>query len=112
VIASFLNPIVDHNVKLYLNSDKRTLAKELRANVNSAIDNKEVLLSLRYVSVDVLNVRASASIKSEAIGYLHFSSTVLIIEKRKNWTLIEWHNPETGAQITGWVFSRYLAKFM
>jgi len=30
VIASFLNPIVDHNVKLYLNSDKRTLAKELR----------------------------------------------------------------------------------
>ncbi|MGO1282378.1 MAG: SH3 domain-containing protein [Psychrobacter sp.] len=111
VIASFLNPIVDHNVKSYLNSDKRALEKELKANANSVIDDRQLLLSLRYVSVDILNVRTSASTKSKPIGCLYFSSTVLIIEKRKNWTLIEWHDPETGAEITGWVFSRYLAKF-
>ena len=111
VIASFLNPIVDHNVKSYLNSDKRAMEKELKTNANSVIDDKDLLLSLKYVSVDVLNVRASASVKSKPIGYLYFSSTVLVIEKRKNWTLIEWREPETGAEITGWVFSRYLAKF-
>lgn len=111
VMASFINPVVDHHVKSYLNSDKRALTKELKANVNATIDNKDVLSSLRYVSADVLNVRVSAAVKSETIGYLRFSSTVLVIEKRKNWTLIEWHAPETDAQITGWVFSRYLAKF-
>ena len=111
VIASFINPVVDHHVKSYLNADKRALAKELKANVNATVDNKGVLNSLRYVSDDVLNVRTSAAVKSETIGYLRFSSTVLVIEKRKNWTLIEWHDPETDAQIIGWVFSRYLAKF-
>ncbi|AWY00455.1 hypothetical protein A8139_10920 [Marinomonas primoryensis] len=111
VIASFINPIVDHHVKSYLNSDKRMLAKELKANVNSVIDNNDVLSSLRYISADTLNVRASGSVKSETIGYLRFSSTVFVIEKQKSWTLIEWNDPETDAQITGWVFSRYLAKF-
>jgi hypothetical protein len=111
VFAAFVNPIVDHYVKSYLNSDKRVLAKELKANVNSVIDNKDILSSLRYVSADTLNVRASGSVKSETIGYLRFSSTVLVIEKQKSWTLIEWNDPETDAQITGWVFSRYLAKF-
>ncbi|MCG7645068.1 SH3 domain-containing protein [Alteromonas sp. Cnat3-28] len=111
VIASFINPVVDHHVKSYLNSDKRALTKELKATVNATVDNKDVLKSLRYVSADVLNVRASATVKSETIGYLRFSSTVLVIEKRKNWTLVEWHDPETEAQITGWVFTRYLERF-
>jgi len=111
VIASFINPIVDHHVKSYLKSDKRVLAKELKANVNSVIDNKDILSSLRYVSADILNVRASGTVKSETIGYLRFSSAVLVIEKQKSWTLIEWSDPETDAQITGWVFSRYLARF-
>ena len=111
VIASFINLIVDHNFKPYLNADKRSLAKELKTSVNSAIDNKDILSSLRYVSADTLSVRASASVKSKAIGYLRFSSAVLIIEKQKSWTLIEWNDPDTDAQITGWVFSRYLTKF-
>jgi uncharacterized coiled-coil DUF342 family protein len=111
VIASFLNPIVDHYVQPYLNSDKRVLAKELKARVNSAVDNKELLNTFRFVSADILNVRSSPSVKSEIIGNLRFSSSVMVIEKRKNWTLIEWNNPETDAEITGWVFSRYLVKF-
>jgi hypothetical protein len=111
LIASFFNPIVDHHVKSYLNSDKRVLTKELKATVNSAIDDKEILSSLRYVSADTLNVRASASANAKSIAYLSFASTVLILEKQKSWTLIEWKDPETDVQITGWVFSRYLAKF-
>ena len=111
VIASFINPIVDHHIKPYLGSNKRTLEKELKTTVNSAIDNKDTINTFRYVSADTLNVRTSASVKSETIGYLRFSYTVLVIEKQKSWTLIEWSNPETDIQITGWVFSRYLAKF-
>jgi len=111
IIASFITPIVDYHVKAYIGSNKRALEKELKSTVNSAIDDKYIVSTFRYVSADTLNVRISASVKSEIIGYLHFSSTVLIIEKQKSWTLIEWNNPESEAKITGWVFSRYLAKF-
>ena len=109
--ASVINPVVDHNIKPYLNSDKRSIVKELKSTVNSTIDNKMLLSSLRYVSANTLNVRSSASNKSEIIGYLYFSSAILVIEKRKSWTLVEWNDPDTDAQLTGWVFSRYLKKF-
>lgn len=111
IIASFINPVVDHHVKSYLNNNKRVLAKELRASVNSTVQDKDILKSFKYVSADVLNVRASDTIRSETIGYLCFSSVVIVIEKRKNWTLVEWNDSETNVQITGWVFSRHLAKF-
>jgi uncharacterized protein YukE len=111
IFSSIINPIVDHKIKTYLNSDKRAIVKELKSTVNSAIDNKNSLSSLRYVSADILNVRSSASRKAEIIGYLYFSSAILVIEKKKNWTLVEWSEPDTGVKVTGWVFSRYLKKF-
>jgi len=111
ICASVINPIVEHKIKPYLNSDKRTIVKELKSTVNSAIDNKSALSSLRYISADILNVRSSASRKSGIIGYLYFSSAILVIEKKKNWTLVEWSDPDTGVKVTGWVFSRYLKKF-
>jgi hypothetical protein len=111
ICASVINPVVDHNIKPYLNGAKRSIVKELKSTVNSTIDNKNVLSSLRYVSANILNVRSSASSKSEIIGYLYFSSAILVIEKKKNWTLVEWNDPDTDAKITGWVFSRYLKKF-
>ena len=111
IIGSLINPLVEHHVKTYLNSDKRALIKELKLSVSSTINNKEILSAFRYVSADTLNVRSSASVKSEIIGYLRFSSTVLVVKKEKNWTLIEWNDPDTDIQITGWVFTRYLARF-
>ncbi|OUR86651.1 hypothetical protein A9Q81_28140, partial [Gammaproteobacteria bacterium 42_54_T18] len=111
ICASVINPIVDNKIKPYLKGDKRTIVKELKSTVNSTIDNKNVLSSLRYVSASILNVRSSASSKSEVIGYLYFSSSILIIEKQKNWTLVEWNDPDTDVKVTGWVFSRYLKKF-
>ena len=111
IIASFINPIVDHHVKSHIKSDKRSLVKELKASVNKELNNQAILSSLRYVSASTLNVRYSASINSDLIGYLRFSSAVLILEKQKNWTLIEWSDPENDAKITGWVFTRYLKRF-
>jgi hypothetical protein len=111
ICASVINPIAEDKIKPYLNSEKRTIIKELKSTVNSAIDNKSALSSLRYISADILNVRSSASQKSEVIGYLYFSSAILVIEKKKNWTLVEWSDPDTSVKVTGWVFSRYLKKF-
>lgn len=111
IIASFINPVVDYHVKSYLNADKRALSKQLKTNAKLSVSHESILGAYRYVSADTLNVRSSASQKSKLIGHLHFGCTVIVIERQKSWTLIEWNAPDTDAQITGWVFSRYLAKF-
>jgi hypothetical protein len=111
IFVSFINPVIDYHVESYLNADKRTLSKQLKKSVKSSITDENILGEFRYVSADILNVRYSASKKSESIGYLRFGYTVIVIERQKSWTLIEWNDRDTDAQVTGWVFSRYLAKF-
>lgn len=110
IIVSFLNPIVDYHVKSYLGEDKRSLSKKIESNAVASIDSN-VLSDFRYVSADVLNVRYSASTKAQTIGYLHFGYAVIVIDRQKSWTLVEWNDPDSEIRITGWVFSRYLAKF-
>ncbi|MCL1164444.1 SH3 domain-containing protein [Shewanella chilikensis] len=111
IVVSFINPVVDHHVKSYLNADKRVLSKQIKQSVRSSITDESILGEFRYISADILNVRYSATQKSETIGYLRFGYAVVVIEKQRNWTLIEWNDPDSDVQITGWVFSRYLAKF-
>lgn len=110
VIISFLNPVVDYHVKSYLNEDKRSLSKKIESKVAASVDDS-VLTNFRYVSADVLNVRYSASRKAETVGYLHFGYAVIVIDRQKSWTLVEWNDTDSGIRIKGWVFSRYLAKF-
>ncbi|PVZ71546.1 SH3 domain-containing protein [Pelagibaculum spongiae] len=105
ILAALITPVVNNKINSYIKTEKIVITKELKMTVNSEVENKQLLSSFRYVSADILNVRSSASTKSEVIGYLHFSYTVMIIEKQKNWSLIEWRNLETGARITGWVFT-------
>jgi hypothetical protein len=111
VILSFVNPVADQFVRSNLQQTKKEVVKEIKANVKSTVENIELLKAMKLVSADVLNVRADASNQSDLIGQLQFSSVVLVIEKRKNWSLIQWSNPDTGVSIKGWVFSRYLKSF-
>ncbi|MDR7121600.1 SH3 domain-containing protein [Rheinheimera soli] len=111
VIVSVINPFVDHHVKSYLNEDKRALSKKIESTLGSSVGDRAVLKDFRYVSADVLNVRYSSSQKSETIGYLYFGYAVIVIDRQKSWTLVEWNDPDSEVRITGWVFSRYLAKF-
>ncbi len=111
IVLSLINPISAQYVNSKSAPNKKALAKELKNSVNSSTERLELITPLRYVSADKLNVRINASRKSEKIGVLYFPSVVIIIEKRKNWSLIEWREPDTEVSIRGWVFSRYLAKF-
>jgi type II secretory pathway component PulM len=111
VIVSFINPVVDYHVKSYQNEDKRSLSKQIESKLRASVGDSAVLKDFMYVSADILNVRDSASQKSETIGYLYFGYAVIVIDRQKSWTLVEWNDPDSEVRITGWVFSRYLAKF-
>jgi hypothetical protein len=111
IIGSFLNPVADHYAKSRIFNDKRALAKQVSSSLMTSDFDKNIINSFRYVSADILKVRYAATQKSKVIGYLNFGHAVLVLERKKNWTLIEWKDSEAEVQITGWVFSRYLSKF-
>ena len=104
-------PVADHYIKSYLNKDKRTLSKQIKANAKSTVVDSSQLNQFRFVTATKLNVRQEASRKSEILGYLRFGNPVYIKEKQKNWALVTWRDTEKGTQLTGWVFTRYLEKF-
>ncbi|MEZ8191941.1 SH3 domain-containing protein [Vibrio sp. 1F279] len=85
--------------------------KIIKQNANNAITNPDLLNEMRFVNTPLLNVRMQPSIKSESIGTLKFSTPIVVIERKKSWTLVEWADDEKGVSIKGWVFSRYLQKF-
>ncbi|WP_039918751.1 SH3 domain-containing protein [Cellvibrio mixtus] len=111
IIIAIITPIAEHHVGSFLKEDKKSVEKKIRAKAIQSVGNHEILKSIRYVSADRLNVRLAPSKKSDVIGVLQFSYSVLILEKRKSWTLVEWRDVDSDVVIKGWVFSRYLKKF-
>jgi len=65
----------------------------------------------RFVSATGLNVRETSNSRAEVVGQLKFGTTVKLLDKRKDWSFIEfWSESEEKINV-GWVYSRYLAKF-
>jgi len=67
---------------------------------------------LRYVYVKTyLHVRSEGYIHSQIIDELRSGTVIVLIQKNKRWSLIEYVDPDTNEEYSGWVFSRYLKKF-
>lgn len=80
---------------------------------NEASNNFDLSLlsSYRFTTADVLNVRGHESTKSRIIGRLYFGQVVRLVTKGRKWSYVEYINEDTGSEVRGWVFSRYLRKF-
>jgi uncharacterized protein YeeX (DUF496 family) len=111
LIFSIVNPITDYYIKESLSAEKREVAKKIRKHVLASTNDIAALESYRLVSRKYLDVRANPSATSPSLGRLQFGQVVMLIEKRKDWSLVAWSDDETKVAIQGWVFSRYLGKF-
>jgi cell fate (sporulation/competence/biofilm development) regulator YlbF (YheA/YmcA/DUF963 family) len=111
LIFSIINPITDFYIKESLGAEKRETEKKIKKHVLASTKDRAALDSYRLVSRGFLDVRANPSATSPALGRLHFGQVVMLIEKRKDWSLVAWSDDETEVAIQGWVFSRYLGKF-
>ena len=111
LIFSIVNPITDFYIKEFLGAEKREVEKKIKKHVLASTKDSAALDSYRLVSRKILDVRANPSATSPPIGRLCFGQVVLLIEKRKDWSLVAWSDDETEVAIQGWVFSRYLGKF-
>ena len=111
IIMVFVTPHLENMQKRIFSKNKATVTKLIEREVPKTIPDKDSLYYLRFVTADVLHVRSRNYQRSDLIGKLYFGSVVRVIQKNKNWTLIEWKDQDNDLVIQGWVFSRYLKKF-
>jgi len=104
--------------KTKVKSDKNKIVKDIKKEVVNEFDfnqkqdiNIKMSLSqFRLVKVECLNVRTTNSTNSKVIFNLKFGQVVRVINKNREWTLIEYTDDE-NVYINGWVFTRYISTF-
>ncbi|OAA84684.1 SH3 domain-containing protein [Clostridium ljungdahlii] len=99
------------NINVNKKEIKVEVTKELEKKLNDKSIKKAILNDYRFVSVNVINVRRNNTEKSPVIYQLHIGQVVNVINKNKNWTLIEYTNDENTINIKGWVNTRYISRF-
>ena len=89
---------------------KSVVSHELNTNSSDNTNIKSTLSDYRFVKVDCLNVRIINSSDSKVLFTLQFGQVVKILDKNKEWVLIE-YSDDKNICIKGWVFSKYISTF-
>lgn len=85
--------------------------KKIKEVAKEAIGVPGLLADYRFVSTTVVIVRQNPRARSPEIGRLRFGNPVKLLRKERGFALVVWTDHEAGAEIQGWIFSRYLSKF-
>jgi hypothetical protein len=91
--------------------DKTNIIRSIKKEAITSIVDKNLLREYRFVTATTLNVRVNHSTHSVCVGKLYFGQLVHIIQKKRNWTLIEYLKKDDEFYIRGWVFTRYIERF-
>lgn len=69
--------------------------------------NSPTIVSTKFVITLELSIWAKPKTKSQKLGILFFGDAVIVLRKKKNWTLVE-PLDENKRHLKGWTFTRYL----
>jgi hypothetical protein len=94
-----------------LGESPQAAKKSVQENARATVGSIEILAEYRYVTAKTLSVRQNTKARSSEIGCLSFGIAVRLLKKEKDFALVRWTDKDSGAEIQGWVFSRYLGKF-
>lgn len=111
LIAGAIGAAMGHYAPEVLGESPQAATKAVQENARTAVGSPQLLVDYRYVSAKVLIVRQNPRARSPEVGRLSFGKAVRLLEKEKGFSLVIWTDTESGAEIQGWVFSRYLGKF-
>jgi len=111
IIMLFVTPHLENIQKNLFSKNKTAATKFIEREIPKTLPDNNILYDFRFVTASILNVRSRNCQRSDLIGKLYFGSVVRIIQRNKNWTLVEWRHQDNDLLIQGWVFSRYLKKF-
>lgn len=115
VLVAPVISVVDFYVKRELEgaSSRQEESKLVRQGALRAVPSPDVLQDYRFVSKRRLELRSSPSSGAPLVGSLSFGQTVHVVGTTKNgFTLVAWRDAEGDGEIQGWVYSRYLKRFV
>ena len=110
VLAGAHTPLWIDAWRDYSHLPERVAKKEIIKDVTDIFGIDE-LLEHRFTTASKLRVRKSGTTKSEILDTLAFGTVVRVVDKVKDWTLVEYADAKYQTTKEGWVFSRYLEKF-
>lgn len=111
LLSGAIEVTMAHFAPAVLGESPQAAKKAIQDSARAAIGSAEILTDYRYVSVKTLIVRQNPKARSPEVGRLSFSKPVKLLKKENDFALVVWTDKESGAEIQGWVFSRYLGKF-
>jgi len=111
LISATIGTVMSHYSPMVLGESPQAAKKAVQELARTAVSTPQLLADYRYVSASLLIVRQNPRARSPEVGRLPFGSAVKLIKKENDFTLIRWTDNESGAEVQGWVFSRYLGKF-
>lgn len=111
LIAGAIGAAMGQYATVVLGESPQAAKKAVQENARAAVGSPLLLVEYRYVSAKVLIVRQNPRARSPEVGRLAFGQAVKLLKKEKDFALVLWADKESGAEIQGWVFSRYLGKF-
>lgn len=101
--------IASNHISSMFFGQKPVVDKTVHKEVTTLIQTSENLPpALRVVTASQLRVRAAPSLKARPVGRLYARDCVILIERRRSWSHIEYYANDGTIIISGWVFSRYL----
>lgn len=111
LIGGAIGAVMGYYVPQVLDESPQAASKAVKQIAREAVGAPELLVEYRYISAKVLIVRQNPRALSPEVGRLTFGKVVKLVKKDKDFTLVLWTDKESGAEIQGWVFSRYLGNF-
>lgn len=111
LIGGAIGAVMGYYAPQVLGESPQAVSKAVKEIAREAVGVPELLIEYRYVSVKLLIVRQNPRALSPEVGRLTFGKAVKLVQKDKDFALVLWTDKESGAEIQGWVFSRYLGKF-
>lgn len=111
LIAGAIGAAMGYYAPQMLDKSPQATSKAVKEIARDAVGVPDLLVEYRYITAKVLIVRQNPRALSPEVGRLTLRNVVKLVKKDKDFTLVLWTDKESGAEIQGWVFSRYLGNF-
>ena len=108
ISANLITPVVES----YLEASEETDRQKIKGikNIPLALNDIDTT-DLRFITGDNVRLRAGPSTNSEIHDELTLGQVVTVLTKKRNWIEVMYEY-EDGESMSGWVFTRYTAKFV
>lgn len=110
IVSGIIGAVISQYVPQIVAQSPQEATKNVKEAARAVVSLPEVLADYRFVSAKVLVVRHNSKARSPELGRLRFGQTVRLIKKDKDFAMVTWKDGESGSEIQGWVFARYLSK--